>query len=859
VADTAARAVALVDAKSGLAMATVGIEDAPLDVAVHSATAVITASHSSRLTVVDLNALSVTGRIELPGAAEAIVVTHDGSRAYATSRDTGSIFEVSLRQKTVSRTVRVDEAPSALLLSPDESRLYVASAGQSMVKVLDREKLELLFEIRFPSGSFPEALALSSNGRTLLVALQGDDRDAGRLAFVDLGSRRITGFTDVGGTPRGIVVADHDRVAYVGDTRVVSDRSLPESLSETVSVVDLQTRRVDTVLRVADFGRGPSGMAADPEATTVVLGTLGGGDAFPATLLVVDATRREVTSSMPAGQSLSGVAVVESGLCRRTEGSAENPMRSLRDLQRQADERRRAGRPGEAQDLYQRILAQAQAIEGADIAAASALLGLGGIRFDTKKFDDAEALWQQAADLFRRRLGDDHPSVATTLTCLGFAKFAQHHWEQARDFFERALRIRERALPSEHPDHALSLLNLAMVAVVAKGVAEPEQLTERAIGILTRSLGNDHPIVADALGNLAMWYHANGRSDEAERLQRRVLMSHERRFGPSHKDTALALGNLAVILMGQGKLEQAESYERRALAVLEQSQAKDSEMAPLLHNLGMIRQLRGDLDEASLLFKRAVKSIEAANGPESPELILPLRNLADVESRLGKSEEAQTLYRRAAQISEKKLGAEDASLGHTLGNQAAALMEQGKPHEAEALARQAGAIEEKAHGRESAEAAAAMNNVAATLAKQGRLDEALKQFREALAVLEKQNGPAPAVAMTLNNIGEVYGMQGKLADADSYYTRALKIREAVLGSDDPDIAASLFGLAVVRAAQGNNGVAMQLLERAHGILAKQPHPAPELMATVWTNLGQLYVAQKSTSWPRLSSNTPYPA
>ena len=55
----------------------------------------------------------------------------------------------------------------------------------------------------------------------------------------------------------------------------------------------------------------------------------------------------------------------------------------------------------------------------------------------------------------------------------------------------------------------------------------------------------------------------------------------------------------------------------------------------------------------------------------------------------------------------------------------------------------------------------------------------------------------PGVAETLGNLANVYDSQGKYADAEGLYKRALAIFEKAFGADHPDVAMALQNLAGV--------------------------------------------------------------
>jgi len=98
-------------------------------------------------------------------------------------------------------------------------------------------------------------------------------------------------------------------------------------------------------------------------------------------------------------------------------------------------------------------------------------------------------------------------------------------------------------------------------------------------------------------------------------------------------------------------------------------------------------------------------------------------------------------------------------------------------------------------------------------------------------------------ARALNADGERFLSQGKLADAAPALERALAIREAMLGSDDLDLATSLDNLARLREAQGRLDEAGSLYERTLGISEKVLGSTDPATAATQNNLALLYRKQ----------------
>ncbi len=77
-----------------------------------------------------------------------------------------------------------------------------------------------------------------------------------------------------------------------------------------------------------------------------------------------------------------------------------------------------------------------------------------------------------------------------------------------------------------------------------------------------------------------------------------------------------------------------------------------------------------------------------------------------------------------------------------------------------------------------------LNNLAELYRAQGRYAEAEPLYRRALAIVEKALGPEhPHVAANLNNLAGLYQAQGHYAEAEPLYQRSLAIYEKALGPE----------------------------------------------------------------------------
>jgi tetratricopeptide (TPR) repeat protein len=105
--------------------------------------------------------------------------------------------------------------------------------------------------------------------------------------------------------------------------------------------------------------------------------------------------------------------------------------------------------------------------------------------------------------------------------------------------------------------------------------------------------------------------------------------------------------------------------------------------------------------------------------------------------------------------------------------------------------------------------------------KQGHYADAEESFLSALEAAEKFGPEDTRLATTLNDLAAVYYNQGKYAQAEPLYKRALAIREKALGPEHPDVAQSLESYATLLRNTKRVAEAEKFEARAREIRAKQ--------------------------------------
>jgi len=139
-------------------------------------------------------------------------------------------------------------------LSSDGTRLLVANQTAGSVSLVDTASGKVLHELA--TGDKPAGVAVLSDGtRGVVTHWFGYD-----LALVKIDHDRITitGRVEVGPEPRGVVLDQGGKTAFVA-----------VGAANEVAKVDLETRRVSA--RVA-VGREPRGLALSPDGSILLVG-----------------------------------------------------------------------------------------------------------------------------------------------------------------------------------------------------------------------------------------------------------------------------------------------------------------------------------------------------------------------------------------------------------------------------------------------------------------------------------------------------------------------------------------------------------------------------------------------------------
>jgi YVTN family beta-propeller protein len=192
---------------------------------------------------------------------------------------TVSVFDVSTGAPVAELEVGLH--PSALALSPDQSKLYVANANSDTVAEINTAspRVERTIAVplykKAPLGSSPNALAVHPDGKTLFVANGANNA----VAVVELAAAKVRGFLPAGWYPTAVALTkDNTRMLIAngygfgsvapakGNGRSYRDRAGVVSIVslEELKSLDRHTRQVLADNHVPGAGPAAKGQTPKP-------------------------------------------------------------------------------------------------------------------------------------------------------------------------------------------------------------------------------------------------------------------------------------------------------------------------------------------------------------------------------------------------------------------------------------------------------------------------------------------------------------------------------------------------------------------------------------------------------------------
>jgi hypothetical protein len=388
---------------------------------------------------------------------------------------------------------------------------------------------------------------------------------------------------------------------------------------------------------------------------------------------------------------------------------------SWRDDLDQAGKLREAGEIAAAQQLYDRVLEQANDLNAAQLNA------LGMELAHEARFRDAERAYRQSLAAWDKLGLQTASSRSITAENLGVLLQTTGRYAEAEPLLLERLQQAETTGESASPDAARAA---ALLAVLYQAWGQPGKAESFALQAEKRwgALDGERESRAANRRILAAIRLDEQRYPEAEELLRGLINDLS--------ETALVgvYTDLATAELRQDHLAEAEPWALRAVTLARRLfPAEHPTLGKTLNNLAQIERFQGHYLGAERDYREAIDIWQRGLGPQSLDTAKGLMNLAALYHDRGREAGAEDLYRRAAAIFETSYGKAQPLTLIARNELGEVLRAQRRYSESERLSRETlGPLESSLGARDS--------RVIRALTNYARLLEDTRRGREATAV-----------------------------------------------------------------------------------------------------------------------------
>lgn len=272
--------MSIIDVSTNTVVGTVSLTvgTAPYAVAIlANGNAYIADNGNSSVTVFSTTSNVIIGTIAVGSGPLSIAANSTGSKVYVTNTTDGTVSVINTATNTVTATVTVgvNSNPQGVVVSPDNSKVYV-SDGVAGVAVIDAATNTLTTTISTGASSLPKGVAITPDGQYLYVV---NSNLATVSVFKTSDNSLVTAPVSVGGGAYGIAISPDGTKAYVTNT------------GGSISVIRTSDHSVTST--IADGGGNqPLGVAFTPDGTKAYVVNSGAGNVY-----VIDVATAAITGS----------------------------------------------------------------------------------------------------------------------------------------------------------------------------------------------------------------------------------------------------------------------------------------------------------------------------------------------------------------------------------------------------------------------------------------------------------------------------------------------------------------------------------------------------------------------------------
>ena len=239
-ADREADGIGVVDPRENklLRIVRVGQDPEQFDFTKDGSTLYVSNEDDAKVSIFDLKAGAIKATVKVGEEPEGVTLRPDGKFVYVTSEAEGEVYVIDTATNALVKNFKVGRRPRTVVFLRDSSRAFVSCENEAAVIMVDANKHESLQTISLGAKDVkPMGLVLSADESKLYVSTGRFHK----VFVIETASAKVLDSFEAGERPWGIALSPDGKLLYTAN-----------GPASDVSVIDLATKSVVKKVKVGD-------------------------------------------------------------------------------------------------------------------------------------------------------------------------------------------------------------------------------------------------------------------------------------------------------------------------------------------------------------------------------------------------------------------------------------------------------------------------------------------------------------------------------------------------------------------------------------------------------------------------------
>ena len=446
------------------------------------------------------------------------------------------------------------------------------------------------------------------------------------------------------------------------------------------------------------------------------------------------------------------------------------------------------------------------------------------------EIDKATDCFSKAKEIDTYLFGNTHPQISQHLNRMGLAELERNEFDIAMDYFQEALRIQKMHLgPNEiNPDVSQTMVNMGSVyykernnlqkirsskdgyenfiktGMLGKIAFAHSERGEYIMAMnfyaeeleILNSRGDSGPALAITHTSLGKLNVKAGRYSEAMEHHTEALTALENFSDTNELGIANAKCEIGVVEFHLGNFKKASTMLENSCSVQRGILGNDhSRVAKTIYHLGVIKRVQYDIEKATQLLNQALTIQLSTVGQHNPDTILTQMEIAKVLLDSDLFEEALKQFEVVLRAQNEILGTYHPEIAWSLHFMAICFSKMDADDKAMLYLQRCFQMQKKFFKLDCPAIASTLDQIGQIHVKQGNLEKAVLAFQDSVRILREMEHYE--LAFPLYSLGQSYSTKCKYAESLRCFKESMGIVVRTFGLDHPFIADLHVGVGIV--------------------------------------------------------------